>query len=504
MFSTKTITLIFLIGFMSFHLHAQVKKGLVAKYSFNEGNAKDEVGVNDAKVVGASFVRDRFGNSKSAFYLHGNYGSYLNLGVSEVLKPKEGTFSIWFYIDNPMFKGQGLEVNPIVLAKCKPGDDFYEGYFIAYDFNLKKICATTALSELMQVTLHTADTIALREWHHVAITYDKDYVCLFFNGVLDSKMAKNFESYFLAEDSVMIGNTANTKNKRFFNGSIDDIEIYNRVLSESEIEDIYNASDPKAYKVVIKWALRALAVILLILVIVFLVNIYFKKKIQKEREKNELQSHMSEMEMRVIKAQMNPHFIFNSLNSIQQFILANENDKAQIYLSKFARLIRKLLESNMKENILLSDEVELLKKYLEIESLRFNNAFNYDIYIDDKINSKNLFIPHFLIQPFVENAIWHGLLPKKGEKNLNVKFSLISENILSCIIEDNGVGRKKSIHEPEIAEKKSLAINFIRQRLEFLGKVHHNSFGVHITDKVNTDGKNYGTKVEITLPVINT
>ena len=222
---------------------------------------------------------------------------------------------------------------------------------------------------------------------------------------------------------------------------------------------------------------------------------------KKEEEKLKLNRKLYEMETKVIKSQMNPHFMFNSLNTIQQFIITNENEKAQYYLSKFSRLIRKLLESTTKDNISLADEIDLLNRYLEIESLRFNNVFKYTIKVDEKIDTAKTFIPHFLIQPFVENAIWHGLLTKDGDKDLQISFEFINEYKIICTIDDNGVGRKNSETKRSL-EKKSLAINFIQQRLDLINKIMKEDFKINILDKTDEKGNSEGTKIVITLPII--
>lgn len=184
----------------------------------------------------------------------------------------------------------------------------------------------------------------------------------------------------------------------------------------------------------------------------------------------------------MLTAQMDPHFIFNSLNTIQQFIIINENEKAQLYLSKFSRLMRKILDNNTKNSVSLNDEMEVFEKYLEIESLRFNNVFNYSISVGENINPAKVNIPLFLIQPVIENAIWHGLLPKEGDKHLSISFEKINEGMLMCSVDDNGVGRKiknKDIEEP----RKSLAINFIEQRLQLMSKMKNKDFKIVIEDK---------------------
>jgi LytS/YehU family sensor histidine kinase len=236
--------------------------------------------------------------------------------------------------------------------------------------------------------------------------------------------------------------------------------------------------------------------------VVYFVQRRIKKVINTEKEKSELQNRWYVQEMRVLSAQMDPHFIFNSLNTIQQFIIAGDNEKAQSYLSKFSRLMRKILESNNKESVTLEEELEIFSKYLEIESLRFNNVFSYSIAIADQIQPGKIKIPHFLIQPFIENAIWHGLLPKEGEKILEISFQYINEKTLRCRINDNGVGRQNSGKMEVIEGKQSMAIKFIEQRLNLYSKMKNVKYQLKIVDNCNEKGESTGTLVEIDLPIL--
>lgn len=471
----------------------------VAKYSFNDGTPRDEVGNNNAKAVGASLVNDRFENPRSAYYFHGTYGSYLNLGTSSVLKPSAGTISLWMNMEFKVLSGKGGEFNPIILTKSHKGDDFFEGYAIGYNLIAKRISAATTLSEEYQVNIRATDTTCLNKWYHVAITYDDKFLTLYIDGVLQNKLAKNFKSQFLEGDSVIIANTANNKNQRFFNGSIDDISIYNKVLTAEEIKKLYEAPDPHKGK----WPAHLLIYILTGALFVLLVVLFFTRKskmaLEKENANNALLYKTYEQEIKTLKAQMDPHFIFNALNSIQKFIIVNDNENAQVYLTKFARLLRKMLESNEQENISLGDEIDLLNKYIEIESLRFNSDFIPVISLGKGIDPMNIFIPHMLIQPLVENAIWHGLISKKGEKKLLLHFELIDENTLSCKIEDNGVGRKHEKDKNEF-QFRPLALNFIKQRLELMSKIYNKYYSLNIIDNKENEN-NVGTTAIITLPI---
>lgn len=235
-------------------------------------------------------------------------------------------------------------------------------------------------------------------------------------------------------------------------------------------------------------------------VLAFTIRFRYLAVFRKERVKNELRINMLELETKALKLQMNPHFIFNSLNSIQQFILANENDNAYLYLSKFAKLVRKLLESTTSENISLAEEIDILRAYVEIEALRFEDAFDYEFFIDDKLDQAGTKIPHMLVQPFIENAIWHGLLHKTGVKNLKISFFYINQKTLNCVVEDNGVGRDFKKNKTEMLKgNRSLAIEFIKQRLDLISKTRSINCGFEIVDK----NEAAGTIVKITIPILN-
>ncbi|MEP6556712.1 MAG: histidine kinase, partial [Ferruginibacter sp.] len=184
------------------------------------------------------------------------------------------------------------------------------------------------------------------------------------------------------------------------------------------------------------------------------------QQLENEKKHAEFQRQTAELEMQALRAQMNPHFIFNCLSSINRFILKNESKTASNYLTRFSRLMRMVLMNSQKPLIALEDELEMLRLYLEMERMRFKNSFDYGITLLNEIDSGNIFIPPLLLQPFCENAIWHGLmhLPavqagKEGNGRLDIELSM-KENILYCIITDNGVGREKSAElKSKTAEK---------------------------------------------------
>jgi two-component sensor histidine kinase len=437
-----------------------------------------------------------------ACYFHGVFNSYLNLGTSKDLKPERGSISLWFNVHGLMGQGKGVDSNPFIRTRSDTDDQCNQSFYLGFDLNTRRVNGSCCNSCAAATTVYSQREILLAKWYHAVLTYDDDWIQLYLNGDLQYKMPKNFKSKFLNGDSVVIGNVYGKKNIRYFLGCIDDISIYNRVLSQNEVDQLYDDPNPNKFIVVVKWLCLVLLALGIILIIVLLIRQRIASILQREKEKNQMLNHWYEMENRVLAAQMDPHFIFNSLNTIQQFIIMHEEEKAQSYLSKFSRLLRKILESNSKEKFNLREEIEIVEKYLEVESLRFNNVFSYKITLKDVAHPENVFIPNFLIQPLVENALWHGLLPKEGNKQLDVVFEKKDDKTLLCTIEDNGVGRKKTaVTDGE--KKKSFAINFIEQRLLLMSKMYAHKYQIDIFDKVDPDYQSLGTRVVITIPIIN-
>jgi putative methionine-R-sulfoxide reductase with GAF domain/streptogramin lyase len=215
----------------------------------------------------------------------------------------------------------------------------------------------------------------------------------------------------------------------------------------------------------------------------------------------ETKQKMAEAEMQALRAQMNPHFIFNCLNSINRYIVKSDQATASLYLTRFAKLIRLILDNSNSKNILLSNEIEALRLYIEMESLRFDHKFTYNITISDEVNPDSIEVPPLIIQPYIENAIWHGLLHKPGGGNLSVHIGLATPNMLECIIEDNGVGREKAgeLKSKSVTKKKSLGMELTENRLLLLNQYAAVRSSVEIIDLRN-DVEATGTKVILKIP----
>ncbi|MGL4598433.1 MAG: histidine kinase [Bacteroidia bacterium] len=486
---------------LSIPAFAQNANGLVARYSFNAGNAKNDVGNDSAKTIGIAYADDRFGNSKSACILSGSPSSYLNLGTSSVLKPSSGTISVWVMLFGKVYSGEGHRLNPIILTKSNPTNDYFEAYSIYYSIDNERIMTCCSFSKLHETPVSANKKINLSEWHHIVISYDDHSLSLYIDGVLQNTVQKNFRTVFLETDSVMVGYSANVLNKRSLIGQVDDICVFNRVLNAQEVMDLYHEPDPNKWRIFMKWFLLFLLLLTCIWIIVKLFTRKIKLQLMREKEKNSIQSKLYEMEMRVVKAQMNPHFIFNAMNSIQQFVLSNDSENANNYLIRFSRLLRKTLESNTDETISLVNEIDILEKYMEIEALRFVDGFRFNISCSDGIDKQATQIPQLLIQPLVENAIWHGLVPKVGDKVITITFELIDTEILQCTIDDNGIGRAAAQEAKIVSSRKSLGIPFIQQRLELLSKVSGKIYRLDIIDKVDDQQRALGTTILLRIPL---
>jgi tetratricopeptide (TPR) repeat protein len=223
-------------------------------------------------------------------------------------------------------------------------------------------------------------------------------------------------------------------------------------------------------------------------------------KLKTKQKETDLQRQAVELEMQALRAQMNPHFIFNCLSSINRFIFKNDNKTASDYLTRFSRLIRMVLVNSQKKLITLEDDLEMLRLYLDMERMRFKNGFDYSITTNNTIDAGAIFIPPLLLQPFCENAIWHGLMHKDGQGHLNI--SITEENrFLNCAITDDGVGREKAAtYKSKSAEReKSLGLKITSARLALLNKEQNKETAYQIEDVLNEEGDIAGTKVNLKI-----
>lgn len=251
---------------------------------------------------------------------------------------------------------------------------------------------------------------------------------------------------------------------------------------------------------IILYSLLSFAV--LIIIIIFLLFRQFR--LRSKQKLSLLEKQMAESKQEYLRKQMNPHFLFNTLNSIQFFMFNNDKLATNDYMSKFAMLIRKTLENSERDYTPIKDELDTLRLYIELEQLRFKNKFDFEIYIDPELDIIQQKIPTMIIHPFVENAINHGLhyLEKDGKLSIKIKLS-DHENIL-CIVEDNGIGRKKAeeIKLRKNARHQSMGTSITKERLHILNKDSNKHLRVTFVDLYNDKNQASGTRVFIHLTTI--
>ena len=247
-----------------------------------------------------------------------------------------------------------------------------------------------------------------------------------------------------------------------------------------------------------KWFIIAAAVLLLALLYLF-----YRFRIRQIRQKANLDKVVAQTEMKALHAQMNPHFIFNCLNSIREMILNNENKQASHYLNKFAQLIRITLNQSSKPFVSLQNTIDYLRRYLEMERIRATN-FTHSIEVDRSLNQEEIQLPPMLIQPFIENAIWHGVTSLDKPMKIDIRFQKDDHQLL-CVIEDDGIGIETSLKKKQTQiGHDSLGIDNIRQRIRVLNEKYNLQSTITIEDKSNVTPKNgTGTIVKLRLPIKN-
>lgn len=281
------------------------------------------------------------------------------------------------------------------------------------------------------------------------------------------------------------------------NRQLEELKLqYDVEKKEKENALLTAKSENRRLMTIIAFSVSGLLLVLLTLLIV--VNRYRKKQ-----KKVEFERSMLEYEQQALRAQMNPHFIFNAINSIQKYILKENKQEAYDYLTKFARLIRLVLNNSQEKSLSLQQELDMIDLYVELEQLRFDNKFDFDIKLEEGVNEFDTSVPAMLIQPYIENAIWHGLMnldnKRRGKLSLNV--SKIA-GLLKITIEDNGIGREKAKEYKKADSHKSVGMLLTEQRLLMINKIQeYENAKVIVTDLYSDSKEAQGTKVEITIPL---
>lgn len=274
-------------------------------------------------------------------------------------------------------------------------------------------------------------------------------------------------------------------------------------------EGIWNI-DPTTFIFTIKspfyktWLFILICIISITAIVIIIFRLRLRQVKQKQQIEFEHLVEVSKAELTALKAQMNPHFVFNALNSIQHYILNNKGDEAVKYLSKFAKLIRVILNNSEKPITTINEDIEAIKLYLELEQMRFENKFDYSIDIDKSIDGDYDEIPPMLIQPYLENAILHGINPKKGNGHISINIKVVNQ-FIKISIKDDGIGREKSRAVQSLqpaARHKSLGMKITKDRVRILNTIHQSNLNVNIIDLYNEKKESIGTQVDLFIPYV--
>ena len=243
-------------------------------------------------------------------------------------------------------------------------------------------------------------------------------------------------------------------------------------------------------------------VFLFLAVMALLSRLRYKRKRDKEQLTTDFKRQLAQAETKALRAQMNPHFIFNSLSSINSFVMDQKHEIASEYLIKFSKLIRLILDNSRSETISIEKELETLKLYVLLESARFENRFKCIYQIADDVNSSTIMIPPMLLQPFVENAIWHGLMQKETEGTITVEIKKENEEFLNISVTDDGIGREKAASlKSKSATHKSHGLKVTSQRIDMMNKLNSTGAQVDVLDLKDESGHPTGTRVVLIIPI---
>jgi len=286
----------------------------------------------------------------------------------------------------------------------------------------------------------------------------------------------------------------NTLNLRYVN---DMILRYESQIRANQLERLAQENESVRLRLKKNKTMLIIIGISLILLIGILYILYRQSQLNADKK-------LLTLEQSMLRSQMNPHFLFNSLNSIKLYIINNEKKNAVHYLNKFSKLVRKILEASSQREISLAEELETVELYMNIENIRFSNEINFNIDIKDDIDPHHIKIPSLILQPFLENALWHGLSSKEGAKNIDLEVKKGKNGFIEIVITDNGVGRDaaEKIKDGKLLKRKSVGIDITKERLANFSRDYENYFHVDIIDKFDDDTNPIGTQIVIYIPTI--
>ncbi|PKA99457.1 tetratricopeptide repeat protein [Flavobacteriaceae bacterium MAR_2009_75] len=329
------------------------------------------------------------------------------------------------------------------------------------------------------------------EVHNLSLQYNA------FEGLSEVQKAKgDFEDALESKSmAIVVRDSFNSTEKREEIARLEAEYKYEgeKALLQADFEKIQALSkaEVEQQRLVNKLILICTLIFLLAILVAF---VLYKKRSDAIAEKKlaEFKAKVADTELKALRSQMNPHFIFNSLNSIREYMATNDKSRAETYLLKFAKLTRAILENSEKKWITLKQDLELMKIYIDIEAMRLKHSLEYSILVDDEVDAENTLVPPMLLQPFIENSIWHGIAKKNNNGRVDIKVKSDGD-FLICSVDDDGVGRQKKIDT--IKTNNSMGLKITKNRLEIMNQLKNKNGSFQVHDK------EYGTRVELKLPL---
>ncbi|MFC2132826.1 two-component regulator propeller domain-containing protein [Bacteroidota bacterium] len=400
---------------------------------------------------------------------------------------------------------QGMEFSPNSAYKSKSGELFFGGTNGFNSFFPKRIKENRYESPLLITSFkvfneqqpdnfNSGDTLTLKHFENsfafefASLDYTHHYNDEF-EYILD-----NFEQEW----------KHTTSSNREVNYAEVSPGFYTFRVRKTNIPEEYNDSEYILNLVIVPpWWTTTLFLISAIIVFILIVGVIINARFQMIKRSHEVEKQIIDSERKALLSQMNPHFVFNSLSSIQNFILKKDELSANRYLGDFSSLIRRILENSKLESIPLYEELETLKLYLCLEQMRFANSIKEKIQIDESIDLFTTKISPMLIQPYIENAILHGLMPKSKNRELSISINIHDNKRLLCTIEDNGIGREKSLKiRAKAKTHQSTGMKNIKDRIILYNKIHKTKMDVKITDLYDENNEASGTRVDLYIPYV--
>ncbi len=421
-----------LLLILNWEFQAQHANIATYTFDFNEQQFKEKNNKIQIKAIGATLTEDRFGNPSSAAYLHGSEYSYLNLGTSKLLKPQVFTISIWVNLDIPIYAGSGDFYNPIIGTKNPQAHDFFNvAYSIGYPLKVKRMTAGISKDSVCNLAITAKEDFVFGRWHHLAFVVDYHNAAFYVDGTLEQRITKNFKLDYLETDSIMVGNNASKKNNRWSMGRFDDIQFFNQALTEKEILDLYLAPNPNIRQQNIALALKFGSIIIGLILLIIISFIRNRRILNRQKQRMELINKISELELKVVKSQINPKFISDCLNAIRDLINEGNTEKAGQYIAKFSLYLRMVLNFSDRSFICLKDELEVLRLNLELEALVYRQIFKFKYNCDQLLDLKESTIPALITLPFIENAVLNAVNNKSELRlaEIDVRVYKSGENI---------------------------------------------------------------------------